>query len=304
MYGHTVSRERTSGAKPIREYYYPALSSTMDVARALARRRAAGEQTFLVRSDHQWAGRGRRGRRWHDEPGGAIMMTVVVRRGGADDPGDANPGTIALRVGLATYRAIRFAVARTVSGVSPAPHRDRGFDTLPGASRGDHDAALSGLRIKWPNDILFDDRKLAGILVDADREFFYIGVGINAYDLSADGADRFDGDAGIYTAPAGALRSASLRELSWRGDVHTFVDACIHALDTVFHEDGWYAAVSDALAWTGSVVTVGDDDASESPGTRYTGRFVGIAADGAAILESGAGRVTVYSGTMRRAVRR
>ncbi|MDA3950680.1 MAG: hypothetical protein PF508_15855, partial [Spirochaeta sp.] len=142
----------TAGTIP--EFYFSELDSTMNRAREIAARDDAMDDLFRVRAAHQFAGRGRRGNRWFDLPGNAVMMTMAVRRGGAYDPGDTNPGTLALRAGAALLSAIHHFV--------PPGERSR-------------------VQIKWPNDILLDEGKLAGILVEADPRWFYVGFGVNAF---------------------------------------------------------------------------------------------------------------------------
>jgi BirA family transcriptional regulator, biotin operon repressor / biotin---[acetyl-CoA-carboxylase] ligase len=122
------------------------VGSTMDVAHALA---AAGTPPgTIVLADAQTAGRGRAGRRWASHPGGGIWLTLVER------PTDAAAiDVLSLRLGLATAAAVERFTDGTV-------------------------------RLKWPNDVYVEDRKLAGVLVearwrDARPEWIAIGVGLN-----------------------------------------------------------------------------------------------------------------------------
>lgn len=121
-------------------------TSTLDSAHALA---AAGcPEGTLVIADHQTAGRGRSGARWTSPAARGIWLTLVER------PLDVSGlEVLALRVGLRCARALdRFA---------PEP-----------------------VRVKWPNDLYVERRKLAGILVEARwregrLEWVAIGVGVN-----------------------------------------------------------------------------------------------------------------------------
>lgn len=100
----------------------------------------------LVWADHQSRGRGRQQRSWHDEPGLDLLLTFKVL--GLPLP---NP--------LALPAVVPLAVAQTLE-----PHLGR------------------QLRIKWPNDVHLDGRKLAGVLIDAPGErldHYLIGVGVN-----------------------------------------------------------------------------------------------------------------------------
>ncbi|HYD54232.1 MAG TPA: biotin--[acetyl-CoA-carboxylase] ligase, partial [Gemmatimonadaceae bacterium] len=104
------------------------VTSTQDVANALA-----GDGTpagTLVLADAQLAGRGRHGRRWASEAGAGIWLTLVER------PTDAAAlEVLSLRLGL--------EAARVLDGWADAP-----------------------VRLKWPNDLLVGEAKLAGILVE------------------------------------------------------------------------------------------------------------------------------------------
>ncbi len=121
-------------------------ASTMDDARRLAERGRAG-RTVVV-ADRQSRGRGRNGRAWSSADGG--LYATYLR---------SEPVSAALlpRVGLAAALAVATSLRR-----------------------------LYGLRasLEWPNDVLLEGRKLAGVLVEssirADRLVWYaVGVGIN-----------------------------------------------------------------------------------------------------------------------------
>jgi BirA family biotin operon repressor/biotin-[acetyl-CoA-carboxylase] ligase len=121
--------------------------STNEVAAALAAD-GAPEWT-LVGSGHQTAGRGRRGRVWHDRPGGALMTSFVLRPRIAPESG----GLLTLLAGAAWAEAATAVSGRTV-------------------------------RCKWPNDLLVDDEKVGGVLSESAIEdgairWVVVGSGIN-----------------------------------------------------------------------------------------------------------------------------
>jgi BirA family biotin operon repressor/biotin-[acetyl-CoA-carboxylase] ligase len=96
-------------------------------------------------ADEQTAGRGRHGRTWSARPGSALLVSVRLR-----------PALPAERLHLVTLAA---AIAAT-----EAVHAVAGF----------------GPRVKWPNDVVVDDRKLAGILAEADGAgAVVVGMGLN-----------------------------------------------------------------------------------------------------------------------------
>jgi BirA family biotin operon repressor/biotin-[acetyl-CoA-carboxylase] ligase len=115
--------------------------STNERARALAI--AGAPHGTLVTAAEQTAGRGRQGRTWSAPAGTCILMSLVLRSRGA--AGDVSPLTpLATAVG----------VARAVGDEA---------------------------RIKWPNDIHVDGRKVAGILVEGRPQegWAVIGIGLN-----------------------------------------------------------------------------------------------------------------------------
>ena len=121
-------------------------TSTLDVAHRIA---ARGAPTgTLVIANEQTAGRGRGGKSWQSSPGDGLWLTLIER------PADTSGlGVLSLRVGLAAAEAL-----------------DR-FASEP-------------IRLKWPNDLYVDEKKLGGILVEARWreqavEYVAIGLGVN-----------------------------------------------------------------------------------------------------------------------------
>jgi BirA family biotin operon repressor/biotin-[acetyl-CoA-carboxylase] ligase len=137
-----ISVPNPSGA-PV--YYRERLSSTMDEARRLA---ARGEpHGTVICAGIQEAGRGRNRRPWIAAAGENLLFTVLLRYGGLS----ALPRAITLKAGLALSLGVE--------------------DFVP---------PLSGrVRVKWPNDLMIDSRKAAGVLTEGDGETVYIGMGVN-----------------------------------------------------------------------------------------------------------------------------
>lgn len=103
-----------------------------------------GEGDWLV-ADRQSQGRGRLGREWFDGGGNFMGSTVIDLR-----PGDPSPASAALMAGVALHEA---------------------------ASR--HGPAGATLLLKWPNDLLLDDRKVGGILLERREDRVVAGFGVN-----------------------------------------------------------------------------------------------------------------------------
>ncbi|MDP9171893.1 MAG: biotin--[acetyl-CoA-carboxylase] ligase [Acidobacteriota bacterium] len=115
-------------------------TSTMKDASALA---AEGEpHGTVVVAEEQTAGMGRHGQRWHSAPGGGLYLSIILR---LEEP----KPILMLALGLAAQRAV---------------------DDLTGVSTD----------LRWPNDLLLNDRKLAGIMVQAGEGGALIaGIGLN-----------------------------------------------------------------------------------------------------------------------------
>ena len=117
-------------------------ASTMDLIKELAVGSRSG--SLIVLADSQTAGRGRiKGRNWSGSPGASLLFTIGLR-----DLDLALPA-LPLRVGLAVARALR--------------------SRFPGLD----------IRLKWPNDLMVQNRKLGGILCETSGKWFFAGIGIN-----------------------------------------------------------------------------------------------------------------------------
>jgi BirA family biotin operon repressor/biotin-[acetyl-CoA-carboxylase] ligase len=122
-----------------------ACGSTNDAVRELA---AAGapEGTIVV-ADEQTAGRGTKGRAWHSPPGLGLYASLLLR------PASGDLALLPIAAGIAARDAVE-------------------------ASHG------IGARLRWPNDIVFDGRKLGGVLCESSMagglpELAVLGIGIN-----------------------------------------------------------------------------------------------------------------------------
>ncbi|MBM2825809.1 MAG: Biotin--[acetyl-CoA-carboxylase] ligase [Dehalococcoidales bacterium] len=127
-----------------RVLYYPRLTSTMDIARQEAQKKAA-EGTIVI-ADEQTAARGRLKRVWIS-PGGNIAFSIILY------PGIAHLPYLIMLASLAVVHSIE-----SVTGLKA--------------------------QIKWPNDVLINGRKVCGILIESDVRsnvvhYTIIGIGIN-----------------------------------------------------------------------------------------------------------------------------
>jgi BirA family transcriptional regulator, biotin operon repressor / biotin---[acetyl-CoA-carboxylase] ligase len=131
-----------AGLRPIGVHYFPQLRSTSDQAGLLRRRRVLFAPTVVV-AGRQTAGRGRGGRAWWSGVG-SLTATFLF---------PAETHLAAQQVALIAGLALRDAVAR-----------------LTGEGM---------VQLKWPNDLVYEDRKLAGLLCERLGAVDLIGVGIN-----------------------------------------------------------------------------------------------------------------------------
>jgi BirA family biotin operon repressor/biotin-[acetyl-CoA-carboxylase] ligase len=184
-------------------HHFRQTGSTNSVARELAA--LGAPHGTVVTADEQTAGRGRQGRTWTAPPGAALLYSAIVRPLG-------RPHTL-----------LPLAVAVAVCEVAER--------LRPGVE----------CKVKWPNDIHLDGRKLAGILIEARPQdgWAVIGVGLNltipSEDFPADLRERATSlfaSAPTPTNRGSAGISRSARELSER--IEEWIDA---ETDAVL--DGW-----------------------------------------------------------------
>lgn len=131
---------------PFTIHHFTSLGSTNDHLKEMV---AAPEFTCVV-SDEQTAGRGRRARTWHSSPGDGLYLSVLLL------PRTDSSSKIPLISLLAAIAVAETLIERGVEGVD----------------------------IKWPNDVLVNDRKVSGILAEAvsdgsDSLRLILGIGVN-----------------------------------------------------------------------------------------------------------------------------
>jgi len=100
--------------------------------------------------DEQTAGRGRQGRTWASPPGTAILFSILLR-----PPPERVVSQLSLVAGTAVAEAIEAAVGLAV-------------------------------QVKWPNDVMLNRRKVAGILAEASDGRVVLGIGVNVNQLRSE----------------------------------------------------------------------------------------------------------------------
>ena len=128
--------------------------STNKVLKARAEKGAP--EGFTVAAEHQTCGRGRQGRHWLSLPGRGVYVSVLLRPNW--------PATDGVFMNICAS----VAVARALEKWRP-----------------------NKVRLKWPNDVMLNGRKIAGVLVEprikrAVIEFAVVGIGVNVLHCESD----------------------------------------------------------------------------------------------------------------------
>jgi len=218
-----------------------------------ARARADVVEGLVVVADHQTAGRGRLDRVWVTPPRSALTFSVLLA---PDRVPVARWPWLPLLAGVAVVEGVRRATGL-------------------------------GCALKWPNDVLLGDAKLAGILVERVERpggaAAVVGVGLNVSTTSA--------ELPVETATSLVLGGA---------DEVDRAELLGHVLAALGEEyDAWRAAAGDATgrlrtSYLGVCDTVGRDVRVALPdGTTLAGRATGIDAEGRLEVRTDAGGTTV-----------
>jgi BirA family transcriptional regulator, biotin operon repressor / biotin---[acetyl-CoA-carboxylase] ligase len=231
--------------------------ATVDSTNEEARRRAAqgAADGTVVWAERQEAGRGRQGRCW-ESPAGNLYCSILLR----PDCAPAAAAQLAFVTGVAVAAAVAEAVppARAVT-------------------------------CKWPNDVLVDGRKIAGILVESaavggDRvAWVIVGVGLNVT-WSPDGGDS------LY--PGTSLAAAGAPDVDLLSLLARFLGHFANAIDT--WTEGGFAPVR--TAWLARAHGLGRPLSARFGESRIDGTFLDLDTDGALILDAADGRRRVVAG--------
>ncbi|WP_219465622.1 biotin--[acetyl-CoA-carboxylase] ligase [Nonomuraea rhizosphaerae] len=224
-------------------------STNADLAKEAGQ--GAEEGRVLV-AESQVQGRGRLGRTWTAPPRSGLTVSVLLR----PRPPVARQGWLALLFGVAAASAVR--------------------------RLGEVD-----VRLKWPNDLLIGERKLAGILAERTDDAVVIGMGLNV-SLKPE------------ELPVGTATSLAIEEAECT-DRDPLLRAVLREVETHYRE--WVATGGDAdacglrAAYQASNATVGRDVRVELPGGQaVTGRATGVDQAGHLQISSGGETLTLSAG--------
>jgi BirA family biotin operon repressor/biotin-[acetyl-CoA-carboxylase] ligase len=232
-------------------YAFDSVDSTNNCAKAVAGIGAA-EGTVII-SEQQTAGRGRLGRQWQAEPNQNLMFSLVLRP-------KISPETLNL---LPLYVAV---------AVSEAIERTTGLN----------------VECKWPNDILYQGKKLAGILIEASTkqnavEYVVIGIGINVNQM------KFEGD---LLSKATSLRLECQKE----------VDRLVLFRQVLTSLESGYKAVSSSgfqsviPQWSARSTMINRQVSVSEHGNIISGIVKGLSPDGGLVLRTNGTEQTVFAG--------
>lgn len=223
-------------------------STMADVEHRAAR--GAPEGTVVV-AEEQTAGRGRRGRTWESASRAGLWLSLLVR---PTVPVEGL-GWLPLVVGVAVARALR--------------------------SVADVDA-----RLKWPNDVLVSDGKVAGVLAERLGDgAVIVGVGLNV--------DQTEGE-----LPEGGT---SLRLLGRSVDRTHLLIAVLDEVATTYRR--WQAGIDVAGDYAELSATLGQEVVADLGSEIVTGQAVSLGASGELVIRDARGEDRVVSAgdvTLRR----
>ena len=225
------------------------IGSTNTYVRDQARQGAA--EGLVVVADHQTAGRGRLDRRWESPPGANLLASVLLR-----------PGCGAADVHLCTG-AVALAGADACRGAA-------GVDPL----------------LKWPNDLLVGEGKLAGVLAEAEfsgsaLKSVVVGIGINVAWPGPPGA-------------GGACLDDIGRAAVDRRDLLEHLLRALSARRPLLDDAGGRRALADEVR--GRCATLGQTVQVVLAGEEFTGRAVALDDAGHLVVETAEGPRSVRAG--------
>lgn len=220
--------------------------------------RLRGPRWFVA--ERQTGAYGRFGRAWHSPEGG--LWCTLAWPAPNDEGGRVIEG-LGLRVGIATMRAVIGALERC-------------------------GASSEGVRLKWPNDVLIDGKKAAGVLCEAtgtrEATWLIVGIGVNANN---------DPTAlpGPVRVPATSIGSEAGVECDLDALFGDLSERVVSAIEPDSFPPGLLGSAASRLFGLGETVTLRLPD-----GRERSGRLDGLSSDGRLVVMTGTGRFTAPHG--------
>ena len=234
--------------------FYPSIDSTNSLALTRVREDALVAPT-LVLAQEQVAGRGRSQNQWWST-NGSLTFSIVL-----DSPEASKEPVLPLVMGVAVLRAMNFLV---------------------GSDR--------GIQLKWPNDIYWGHRKLAGLLVESvgGKRSVVVGCGLNVNQSMDEAPEEIRHQSTSLFEMVG--RTHPLPEV-----LETILKQMLTAHREFLDQDSSWLAEYRASCWlSGHVVQLCQGNQT------WVGRCLGIDKTGHLVLETEQGTRNMSSGTVRR----
>ncbi len=225
-------------------------STNAALSARLAGAEAIPEGHWLI-ADRQTQGRGRQGREWFDGAGNFMGSTVVRIRFG-----DPAPGSLALLAGLTVHEAVSKHLPPTAKAT-----------------------------LKWPNDVLIGQAKLAGILLEREGEAVIVGIGVN-----------------LASAPRLPDRETiAIAQVAPAPDRDIFAADISRQFDLELTRWRDYGLEPIIARWLAAAHPIGTQLSTGEPGNEpLTGTFAGLTGDGALQLRLADGTTRIIlSGEVR-----
>jgi BirA family biotin operon repressor/biotin-[acetyl-CoA-carboxylase] ligase len=225
-------------------WHHDQIGSTNDEARRLVLEGAP--HGTVVHADEQTAGRGRLSHTWFSPPGN-LYLSILLRTG---QPAARTPE-------LSFLAAL--AVADTVEALLPRQIR---------------------AMLKWPNDVLVNGAKIAGILLEQVDDATIVGIGVNVLQAPSNAAYKTT----TIVASAGIASVDGARDILLdRLGLHL----------AVWQADG-FAPIREQ--WLSRSYPVGAAIKANAGGQPFAGHFAGLDEDGALLLDTTQGRQRIVAG--------
>jgi BirA family transcriptional regulator, biotin operon repressor / biotin---[acetyl-CoA-carboxylase] ligase len=224
--------------------HFESIGSTNDELRQLAAEGAASGT--VIHADEQIAGRGRMARKWFSPPGN-LYLSILVRTGLPP----ARSSELAFVTSVAVAETVRSLVPPRVS-----------------------------VRLKWPNDVLVNDAKISGVLLEQADDAVIVGIGLN-----------------ILLAPT--VEGYLTTTIAAQGGIATVDGTRDILLDRFRRFTGLWATEGFApirAAWLDLAHRKGSDLKVTHPSGPIIGRFAGLDMDGALLLDTQDGQIRILAG--------
>jgi BirA family transcriptional regulator, biotin operon repressor / biotin---[acetyl-CoA-carboxylase] ligase len=219
------------------------VNSTNDFLKNLLSNSKPLPEGTVIMADSQFAGRGQQQNIWHSEPGKNLTFSLLL-----------NPMFLDIADQFDLNRAISLGV----------------FDSL-------EPLLGNGLKIKWPNDIYYGDKKLGGILIEnviqgTQIKNAIIGIGLNINQ---------------YSFPEAAGNAISLKQI-----LHKDYDLRALLYDICSHIEAWYLKLRAAkketvrIAYLDRLYWLNQQKQFRSNNSTFTGVITNVKSNGLLVIEN------------------